>query len=172
LAKFSDEKFALALQGRMAICRYPFPGVEGGECGVRMLTELEMDTCRIDAQEYVKSKRVETLIDPEFLDRAISRFVVFKAFVDPDSKNTDFPEPFFGSLDVVKALDPAMVVQLFSLYNAHQFAVDPLTHLPQEEVDELISQLGKPGSKERLMTLDRDSLLRCAISLAHALRSK
>jgi hypothetical protein len=169
--KFNSELFALALAGRRAFARYTFPGGNGGECGVRSLTSSEMDQCRLDAQAYVKERRADVFIDPEILDLAISRNVIFKAFVDPDSKNSDFPDQFFDSLDDVRGLDAPLVTQLFALYANHQYAVDPLSHLPEEEVQELVAHLGKPDAAGRLMTLDRDSLLRLLLSTAAVLRS-
>jgi hypothetical protein len=135
-----------------------------------MLTDGEVDSARFDAQQYVKERRIELHLDPEFLDRAIQRQIVLRAFVDADS-DPDAPKPFFDSIDDIKDLDAALVLQLFHLYCGHQQAMEPLAHLSEEEVEELVAVLGKSGSSERLMGLDRPSLLSCVLSMACVLRT-
>jgi len=171
MAKFNSEQVARALAGRRAVGRFPFPGVDDFECGVRLLSDAEMDEVRIQAVEFCKARRADMLVDPEFLDRQIHRGIVFRAFVDPDSEAVP-PARFFESLDEVRALDPVMVRTLFELYMTHQQATDPLSYMSREEVDSLVESLGKGSSAAgRLSVLDRNTLLSCALSMAHILRS-
>lgn len=168
MAKFSDEVVSVAVQGRRAVKRYPFPGVDGAECGVRMLTDDEIDTLRLNAVNYCKSKQVDLHMDPDFLDRTIQRLTVFHAFVDPDKPG----EKYFEDLGDVMGLDGIMVLTLYQLYLSHQQSMDPLAYVSEEEVDALIAQLGKPGNAEgRLSLFDRRSLLSFVLSMASMLRA-
>jgi hypothetical protein len=167
MAKYSDEAVFSAIEGRRAVRRYPFPGSDS-ECGIQMLTDCKIDSVRIDAQNYCKGKKVDLMLDPDFLDRAIMRYTILAAFVDPDKPE----QQFFEGIDDVMSLDNVMVRTLYELYIAHQQAMDPLAYASREEVDALVAQLGKPGSDEgRLSLFDRPTLQSFVLSMACALRS-
>lgn len=170
MAKFNTDAFALALSGRRAISKYPFPGVDGQRVGVRMLRDEEVDEARVEAQHFLKEKGVIVEIDPEFFDREIQRRLVARAFVDAES-DADFAAPFFESVADVRSLDSVMVRHLYELYVAHVHAMDPLLGASVEEVDEIVEALGKSASAERLTQLDRLSLLNCVLSMASRLRA-
>jgi hypothetical protein len=142
--KFSDESVRAALAGRKAVKPYDLPGAENVRVGIRMLTDVEMDGCRLRAQDYVLKKKCELVVDPQFFDRAIHREVVAMAFVDIDKPE----EAFFGSPDEVAQNDAAVVEACWELYTNHQVAMDPYRHCSPEEVDELVELLGKAGSEE------------------------
>lgn len=166
MPKYSDEVVFAAIEGRRAMKRYPFPG-SGSECGLRMLTDGKVDTIRCDAVAYCKAKKVDLMMDPEFLDRTIMRLTIAEAFVDPDKPT----EPFFDGVEDVMLIDNVMVRTLYELYIAHQQSMDPLAYVSPEEVDALVAQLGKPGNSEaRLSLFDRPTLLSCVLSMASLLR--
>lgn len=167
MAKFSDDMIALAVEGRRAVVRYPFPGVEGAECGIRLLTNSENDRIRLEAVTYCKTKKADLALDPEFLDKAIYGLTVYEAFVDPDKPD----DRFFEDIDDVRGLDAKLTRTLYELYITHQESMDPLSRLSREEVDALVAQLGKSEiSVARLSLFDRDTLQSCVLSMACVLR--
>lgn len=166
MPKFSDDAVCVAIEGRRAVKRYPFPGTDS-DCGIQMLTDGKIDTIRLDAQNYCKTKKVDIMMDPEFLDRTIMRHTILASFVDPDKPG----EPFFDGIGDVLSLDNVMVRTLYELYIAHQQSMDPMAYVSREEVDALVAQLGKPGNAEgRLSLFDRPTLLSCVLSMASLLR--
>lgn len=120
------------------------PGAPGVKVGIRMLTDTEMDGCRLRAQEFVLKKKCELVIDPQFFDRAIHREVVAMALCDVDK--TD--EPFYSSPEQVAQDDASVVEACWELCVNHQVAMDPYRHCSPEEVEELVELLGKAGSDE------------------------
>jgi hypothetical protein len=163
MAKFNDESVRSALAGRMAVREYPLPGAESVMVGVRLLRDEEMDAVRLQAQQFVLTKKCELAVDPEFLDRAIKRELISRAFVD--AEKTD--EAFFGSQASVAELDAPMVLACFELYNQHQMMVDPYAHCSEEEVAELVELLGKSPDREATLRLfDAPTLRSFVISLA------
>jgi hypothetical protein len=170
MASFSDhEKLRVALQGRGAVARYPFPGAEDVEVGVKLLSDRELDGIRLRAVEYVKTKKADLLLDPEFLDRTIQRETVACAFVDPDKPS----HAFFASQEEVASLDNLTVRTLYELYIAHGQAMDPYAFCPPEEIEELIAALGKSDSSAARMSLfDAPTLRSCVLSMARMLRER
>lgn len=167
MPKYSDTDVTEALAGRKAVRVYPFPSAEHIKVGVRMLSDDEMDGVRLEAQEYVKKKKCELVIDPEFFDRALHREVIARAFVDAEQQD----EPFFSSMREVRELDPALVVACFELYTRHQIAMDPFAHCTREDVEELVDLLGKsPESEELSRLFDAPTLWSFVRSLALRLR--
>lgn len=168
MSKFSDKDVSFALMGRSAYKEYPFPGLPGVTCFVRMLSDEVLDQTRLDAVNYCKNRQADALWDPEFVDRAIRRHVIQKAFVDPkDSK------PFFNEhADVVK-LDAHVIATLYELYLAHCRAADPLAHASAEEVGALIDALKKGEMNPAGLSLfEPSTLVRFAISMAYMLLEK
>jgi len=167
MAKFSDESVRIALRGRHAMQRYPFPGQAGIEIGVKLLTDAELDSVRLEAVEQCKRAKAELVADPEFLDRLIHRETISRAFVDVDKP----AEPFFSSQKEVAQLDNLTVRSLYELYVAHHQAMDPYTHCPPEEVEKLVESLGKSETPLALLSLfDAHTLRLFAASMASMLR--
>jgi hypothetical protein len=167
MAKFSDELVRAALAGRLAVSRYPFPGNPAIEVGVKLLTDTELDAVRLQAVVFAKSKNVDATLDPEFIDRAIHRETISRAFVDPDKPD----EPFFASQHEVAQLDNLSVRSLHELYLAHHQSMDPLAFCPAEEVGALVEQLGKSESSAGILSLyDLPTLRSLVLSMALLLR--
>lgn len=163
---FDHDKLKAALAGRGACLRYPFPGAEGVEVGVRLLTDRELDGIRLRAVEFAKTKKMDLIFDPDFLERIIQRETIAAAFCDPD-KPTD---AIFGSQEDVAKLDNLTVRTLFELYVAHGQAMDPFTFCSEENVQELLDALGKSGSSVARMSLfDGPTLRSFVISMASML---
>jgi hypothetical protein len=172
MAKWTDESVRAALQGRFVMRKYPFPGSAGSErgleVGVKLLTDAELDSVRLQAATFAKKQHADLIIDPEFLDRAIHREVISRAFVDPAAPD----EPFFGSQNDVAELDNLTVRALFELYMLHQQALDPYAFCPPEEVEKLTEALGKSErSVETLSLYDAPTLRLFVIILASMLRA-
>lgn len=167
MAGFSDESVRLALRGRFTVRTYPFPGLTGVNIAVRLLKDGELDAVRLQAVEECKSKRVELVADPEFLDRLIHRETIARAFVDA-SDNT---QAFFGSHEDVAELDALTVRALYELYMLHAQSMDPFAYCPAEEVESLAASLGKSERPAEILSLfDAPTLRTCVLSLALRLR--
>lgn len=168
--KWSDDSVKAALQGRRIVRRYPFPGAEGIEVGVHLLTDAELDGARLQAAEFCKTSKANLVIDPEFLDRAIHREVISRAFVDPDAPD----EAFFAKQDDVAELDSLTVRSLYELYVAHHQAMDPYAYCPPEEVENLVKTLGESESSVGLLSLydapTLRSLLFSSVSMLREMR--
>lgn len=161
MPKYSDAAVQAALAGRRNVIRYPFPGADGIEICLRLLNEEQLDLIRLRAVEICKKKKVEFVLDPDFLDRVVQRETIREACEDTEGGY------FFETTEEVAELDPLLVRTLYQLYLSHQQATDPLSYCSKEEVQELIAQLGKSDeSVARLSLLDRPTLLSFALSMA------
>lgn len=167
MGKFSDESVQLALRGRFLVRTYPFPGAQGVEVAVKLLSDAELDSVRLEAVEFAKKKKAELIADPEFLDRVIHRETVSRAFYDPASKE----ESFFSSQAEVAELDSMTVRSLYELYISHSQSMDPYAHVPKEDIEELADILGKSESSVGLLNLyDAETLRSLLLSMGLRLR--
>lgn len=170
MAKYSDEQVKMAVLERRLPARYPFPGDESVQIGVRALTDDQLDDARAAAALYVKERQIDLVVDPEFFDRALHREVVLRSVVDPDSPDR---APFFESAAQVREMDSLLVRSLYELCIHHQQAADPYAHVTGEEVEALVAQLGKSNdSVARLSLFDRPTLVSFVLSMASLLREK
>lgn len=154
MATYADLKIGALLAGRRKIGRSPFPGLEGIECGVRLLSDREIDEARADAATYIEARwkragfgaEQAVRIDPDSLEREHMRQVLVRAIVDPDS-DVDKPAPFFPSVEKVRDLDSTVVQALWEAYEDWHNAIDPRSSLNDDEVRELAEALKKePGT--------------------------
>lgn len=167
MAKFSDELFQAALRPRQVIRKHPFPGAPGVEVGVKLLSDAESDNARLQAVDYCLNRKANLIADPEFLDRAIHREVVSRAFYDPEIED----HAFFASQDDVAQLDNQTVRSLYELYNLHAVSMDPHAHCSLEEVDELGKSLVESANPAGLLNLlDADTLRNLLLSTVLKLR--
>lgn len=158
----------VSLLGRKAISPYPFPGSPGAEVGIKLLSDAEMDAVRQQAARYCEEKRINLIIDPEFMDRALMRYTLLAACFDLDKGGK-----FFQSHEQLMELDNPVVQQLYALYSTHQESLDPLTYKSEEEVAEFIEALGKAQTPlAALSLLDSSTLRRLSLSMAWILREK
>lgn len=170
MARFSDEAISRMLQGRKTLEPVEFPGLPSVKVGVRILSEEEIDSARIAAAAYCKERRVDVLVDPDFLDRAVQREIVAAAYFDLDAP-ADEPRVFFSSGADVRKLDAPIQRVLFEAYLSHQDEVSPLRRLNDAECDEVIDRLGEGRSAEALLNAcDAFTLRRLLRSLGSALR--
>jgi hypothetical protein len=165
--KYSDAEVQQALNGRKAGRRYPFPGNPSIEVAVKLLTESELDDVRLRAADFVKTKKANLIIDPEFLDIVIHRETVAAAFMDASATE----EYFFEDAAAVATIDAQTVRALYELYMFHHQAMDPFAFASEEEVEELVGQLGKSETDAgRLSLYDHSSLRSFVLSMARMLR--
>lgn len=168
MAKYDDKEVRAALSGRRVMRRYPMPGAESVEVGIRLLSDTDLDSARLEAAEFCKKQKADLRVDPEFFDRAIHRETISRAFVDPDSPD----EPFFGSQADVAELDNLTVRACYELYVAHHQAMDPYLFCSEEEVEKVVDALGKSESSAGLLSLyDAPTLRSFALSMASKLRA-
>lgn len=181
MARFSDQRVAAILAGKRDFGIYPFPGLEGVEVAIRVLTDYELDQCRLAAQKWVRDQckrrgwktEAAVEVDPQLLDRAIERELLWWACYDSETVSDDEPVRFFEkSLDVGK-LDQTQIAALTSAYIERQQWTTPLLQADDEEVDELIEALGKAQVPEVFLGRYAPSTLsRLLITLASRLRSE
>ena len=149
MAKWTDDSVRAALGGRFAVRVYPFPGAAEIKIGIKLLTDSELDSVRLQAAAFAKLKQADLLMDPEFFDRAIHRELISRACVDAENP----AEPFFPSQYDVAELDNLAVRSLYELYVTHQQALDPYAYCPPEDVDKLVDALGKSESSVGILNL-------------------
>lgn len=148
-----DERIKLLAKGRFKPSRasFPFLGVDDAPIGVRLLSDVECDSCRFEAMAWVtgqaKARRQvarEMLdLDASILDREMERRIIHRAFLDPDTLDDDKPQPYFKSTAEIAELDAFTVSTLSELYAEHQNAMNPLRGLSEAEAEGLMDALGK-----------------------------
>ncbi|GAF72263.1 unnamed protein product [marine sediment metagenome] len=177
--RFDDEQVQGILQARRVIGRSAFPGKEGLEIGVRLLSERDIDLSRFEAQMYLErqAKKVQlTLIDfvqvdPESLDREHQRQVIMHAFCDPESPQ-EKPILFFDNIEQVRSLDSVLCQQLWEIYVDWQDVVNPRLTMTGDEVDELVAALkDEQMAKLILAPLERETLQSLVRSLVAQLQT-
>lgn len=172
MATFTDERLRTILRGRRQVFRVPFPGADGVEVGFRILTDADLDHCRLEAQRAAKKMGADLDVDPELLDRLVERQIVWRACVDPDDPNTDTPAAFFPSAADVATLDSVVVRELGNAYMEVQEMVSPRLTLDEAGIKELVDALGKePGATALLMRFAPPTLIGLVRSLAARLRT-
>lgn len=187
MAKFTDEAVARVLRAtrayRVVEVPVPTPSDERASVrvAVRLLSDLELDVCRVDAIERLSkdAKRagladvsVLTDADPEHLQRVVFREIIWKAFFDADTITQSKPEAFFPSLRDVESLDSVLVQRFFDTYLEHQSVAAPLRSMSEEEVKAFVEALGKERSVEAALSgYERSTLLRLVLSMVARLRS-
>lgn len=156
------------LRGRREVRVMPFPGIvaemlKPGEVppdvGVRLLDEDQTDECRVRAVEHVQLKAkaiglgaAQLLqIDPEFLDKEISRQIIAVAFVEAVAAEDGKRGNIFPSPRAVRQLDPVIVETLSALYDDQHHYLDPLRTASEEELKELVDSLGKGPRLEAIL---------------------
>lgn len=163
MAKWTDDSVRAALGGRFAVSVYPFPGAPDLRIGLKLLTDAELDSVRLQAASFAKTKQADLVVDPEFLDRAIHRELISRAYVDAEKQD----EPFFPSQNDVAALDNLTVRSLYELYITHQQSLDPYAFCPPDEVEKLVETLGKSESSVGILNLyDAPTLRSFVLSMA------
>jgi hypothetical protein len=171
MATFTDERIAAMLRGRRQVFRVPFPGSADVEVGFRILTDAELDHCRLEAARQAKKLGADLDADPELLERLIERQIVWRACVDPDS-DAEKPGAFFPSASDVATLDSVLVRELSNAYMEVQELVSPRVTLDEAGVKELVDALGKePGATALLTRFAPPTLIACVRSLAARLRT-
>lgn len=180
-------RISAMLRGRRSIRTLDLPWApneeeaEVIEVGVRILLDDEIDDARLDAVQYVqgraKARRLDLnamlAVDPEIVDREITRQLIFRAFVQPkeDLEKKDHL-PFFPAPQAVRQLDSVMVETLFETYIDQQNYVNPLRTIDEDEARELVDALGKEhGAEVILSQYDAPSLRSLLHTLAVLLRA-
>jgi len=177
---FSDESVRAMICGTSLYQEVPYPSKPELTIAVRVLSEAELDSCRVQAQGAVRQiarkagwdPKDVVDVDPDLFERLHQRAIVARAFYDPDTTKSKTPIPFFTGPDQVAEVESVVVDDLMRLYLEHQRWVNPLMGLDEEGVRELVETLGKEQRPEVYLGLyERDTLVRCVISLASLLSS-
>ena len=163
---FEDPQIQDLLKNRKKIGRFLFPGTEGFEVGVRLLTEKQVDVAYLKAQVHLsglcKKAGLEfaelLLAQPELMDQESQRQLLLVALVTPES-DPERPDPFFKKEDHIRELDNVMMRLLWSEY---QGWVDQNTlreQISEEQMREIVEALKKdPDSLAGLARWNADSL--------------
>lgn len=178
MATFTDADIRRVLIRSTRPRRVSFPGHPEIPLGVRLLDDLELDDCRVQAQvklrERAKQRGWNVLemgqIDPTLMERMVEREIVLRAFVDPDTIEAERPAPFFISEADLAQLGSTGVTDLMELYAEHQAWMNPHVNLSPEEEEAFLDELGKGQSAEVSLTAIEPSMLRrFVISMAKRL---
>lgn len=184
MAKFTDAQVQAIVKGAKRFSTIAFPGApteSGVQIAVRLLTEAELDGCRLEAQARLRAfcegrkwdPTTAVDMDPSLVTRWQERQVVWAAFFDAATVESGEPKRFFETYRDVEQLDATTVTRLHEAYVQHQEWVAPLHKMTAEEVEELVTALGNASSASaELHRFERSTLARLCISLACALRSK
>jgi len=163
MANFDERIQKLAADRRVpSRAVFPFLGEEV-VVAVRLLSDAEIDRCRVDAARWVQDKAKalkmsshELLtIDANILDRELQRRTIAKAFLDVDTLDQERPDPFFANTDEVARLDALTIDTLTEVYLDHQNELNPLHGLDDEQAEEFFDALGKVFEDPRGPNLDR-----------------
>ena len=167
MAKTTLELVKAAIEGRRVAREYPFPGVDSVVACVQLLTDSELDGCRLRAAQSCEKAKVSMLIDPEMFDRALRREIIAMAYYEPGGA------ALFGKPDDVGELDEATVIALHQQYLVHHELCQPWVTGSDEEVEALTDALGKSdGSAGALSLFDAPTLRRLLLSMARKARAK
>lgn len=179
MSRFDDSHISEILKGRRAVRRVPFPGAQGHEIGIRLLTDREIDDAKLEAHRYLERRCRESKqeyktiveLDEDMLKRAVEQELLFRAIVDADS-TSDKPEPFFASpTQLREQCDSVTVRSLLDLYLDHQETVVPEVTLSDEDVEKLVDALGKEHEPQGILVHFAPSTLRLFVrSMANRLR--
>ncbi|MEQ8721041.1 MAG: hypothetical protein RID81_07175 [Sandaracinaceae bacterium] len=170
MATFDDERIRAMLRGRRDVRRYPFPGLEGVEVGIRILSDDDLDNARLEAQRYSRKVKADLEADPDFIARETERQIVWRSCVDPEDTSAE-PRRFFPSDADVRTLDSVTVRTLLDSYMEHQEYVYPWNELDESEVGALVEALGKERTPGVLLAhFAPDTLRRCVRTMARMLR--
>lgn len=159
---------AAAIAQHLEPRRYPFPAPIVGdttEIAVRLLTDREIDSGRIEAQRFCGRLKIDLDTDPDFLEREVQRQIVWRSVLEPFPGKDGKHPPLFPSDADVRELPATIVEALHRLYLEHQDRVSPLLSVSESSVDALVESI-RSGGPVALSALDHDSLVRVAIALA------
>lgn len=182
--KFTDKQLQTIIRGARAFRVIAFPGAppeSGATVAVRLLTEAELDGCRLEGQAKLRAfcegrkwdPTTAVDIDPSLVTRWQERQVVWAAFYDAATVESERPERFFPTVRDVEELDATTLTRLHEAYALHQEEAAPLRKMDDKEIEELVVALGNASSASaELHRFERSTLARLCISLASALRSK
>lgn len=182
MSKFTDERVSAALRGtrNFRVIDWPGPGKVETKVAVRLLSELELDEARLEAQMALRGNAkargwdAESMasIEPELLQRLIERQIIWLAFYDADTVDRAgrTPERFFPTPRDVGTLDSVTVTRLFTAYCEHQTWCAPFRSMSDEEVTSFVEALGKGQTAQALLEgYERSTLARLCISMASRL---
>ncbi len=178
MASFDDARIAQILRGTLGFKVYDYPGHDEIKVAVRLLSDAELDDCRVQALvdlEKIAKKRQWELqllveLDPDIYDRAVSRQIVWRSYHDSETVDGKEPKRFFASYEYLSGLGSVEQEHLFALYLEHQQWVAPLRAGQAGEVDALVEAMGKaPSAPGLLGSFEHATLVRLLISMARRL---
>ena len=143
----SDMELETLLEGRRAVRRAYFAPLDR-EIGIRALSDYEIDQAKLEAQRYCKRVGADVDMDPDFLEREKERQFVWRSICEADEPH----RPLFASDETVrKSLDSALVRAFFNAYIDMLDELTPVVRLTDEEVEELVTSMGKERESQVLM---------------------
>lgn len=180
MANVNDERVRALLLGRRAFRVIDFPTNPEIKIAIRVLTEGELDMCRVGGQAAFEAMCVKRKwdptkviqIDPHMHARLVDRQILLRAFFDPETITSERPRPFFpGEHDIEEMCDSVVTSDLISAYNEHHDYVSPGRTLNAQEVGDLIEALGKEPSPVVLRSFERPTLESFTLSLVKRLET-
>lgn len=134
------------------------PGSEMA-CGVRLLSDVEIDQCKVAAFKYLDGLARERGIDvgrfidadPEAYDRERTRQILFRAFVAQHGDEDAHRGPLFPSVDVVRDLDAVLVNSMLSVYLDHQEVRATERALDEDAVSKFVNECSDHAMAELML---------------------
>lgn len=138
---------------------------------VRLLSERELDGCRLAAIQYAKDLRVDTIVDgDEIIERETRRQIIALATTWPASRGTESPRVFPVDRDV-RELDSVSIDRFFAAYREAQDRAAEFYSLKPEDRDRLVDVIVAAGGDAMGLGLIADRALReVVLALAARLR--
>ncbi len=176
--KYTDERVREIVDGPRRHRVIPLPGNPEVKVAVRVLTEAEIEGCRVEAQVQLRKEAQQrswdpggvVLLDPQLFQQKINRQIVWRAFFDADTLTGETPpQLFFESEAVVMGLDTDTVDRFLEAYLEHKQWVSPLRALTVDEAKEFLEALKKtPDPAVLLSGFEHRALVNLLISTAFA----
>lgn len=175
--RFADERVAAIIRGTRALRLIDFPGREGVQVAVRLLSGSEVDDACIAAAGALRTQMMGrdlvlfTDVAPKLLDQAQRREMIARAFYDASTADAERPVQFFADATVVgRECDAPTIERLFAAYLEHQRSVAAPTSLSDGEVDDAVGAVALGEALPHDVTaLDDDTLRRLCVAMSSAL---
>lgn len=180
MAKYSDPQVAAQLAAARAFQTIDVPTEDGEELrvAVRLLSDAEIDACRQQAQVTIRTwakgrgfdANAVVDFDPDMLERALQRQMVWSAFYDIETIAKEKPERFFPTYDDVARLAAVTTQSLWEAYLEHQSRVIARRNVTTERVKEIAETVIAGDVMPSLGGLDRQGLIAFVQELAAVIR--
>lgn len=152
------------LKSRMEVAIVTVPE-DGSQCGIRLLSDVEIAECNVDAFAEITSQCKAKGVDagkfleanPDGFNRAQLHQMIMRSFRDPASPG----DPMFDSAAQIASLDASMINALWNTYLDHQDRKAPAKVIDETEIPGAVASLVDNAELEyALAQMDAGTLVR------------